>query len=346
MLTDSYPSQVVPRPKPTAAAPLRPRIVVESVEAVEERLAGLEAGLLAHQAQISPKFFYDEQGCALYNAICDLQEYYPTRVEDAIYAAHRADIARYLPRAGQWVDLGCGDGHKSWPWLGAIAATRYVGVDIAPEWLNTTLQSGMKQYPQIEFLGIVADFTQPLQLRPILRSNTGLPPVFFYPGSSLGNFEPKMAVDLLRSIRLHLGRDGRLLIGVDAPKDPSLLHAAYDDALGVTAAFNRNVLRVVNRELGCDFQPQAFSHRAWFNEAESRIEMHLVANRPQEVHIGAKTRHFDQGDVIVTEYSYKYTPEGFEVLLNEAGFTLQRRWSDEQGWFNVYVAAPTSGGRW
>ncbi|MFC4158378.1 L-histidine N(alpha)-methyltransferase [Chitinimonas lacunae] len=341
MLADLSPSSLATRPATGTQA--RPRVVVEALEPVEERLAGLEAGLLAQPAWISPKFFYDEQGCALYNAICQLAEYYPTRLENAICATHRAEIASYLPSAGQWVDLGCGDGHKSWPWLGVTMATRYVGVDIAPEWLRQTLRSGMRQFPQVEFLGIVTDFTRPLHLQAILRSNSGLPPVFFYPGSSIGNFEPAAALALLTSIRGHLGREGRLLIGVDAPKDPAILEAAYDDALGVTAAFNRNVLRVVNRALDCDFEPRHFRHRAWFNEAESRVEMLLVADRLQHVRIGSRLRDFAPGDAIITEYSYKYTPARFEALLAQAGFAMLRRWSDERGWFHLYVAAPLEG---
>ncbi|QNM98105.1 L-histidine N(alpha)-methyltransferase [Chitinimonas koreensis] len=335
MLTLTRPTERIALPH---AALQRSRILVESIEADEERRRGLEAGLAAQPPQISPKFFYDEQGCALYQAICNLDEYYPTRTEQAIFATHRADIARHLPRGGQWVDLGCGDGAKSWPWLPVVEAVRYVGVDIAPTWLEQTLRAGQLRCPEVECLGVVTDFNRPLQLNTVLRSNAGLPPTVFYPGSSIGNFVPDEAERLLRGIRAHLGRHGRLLIGVDAPKAPEVLQAAYDDALGVTAAFNRNVLRVVNRELGSDFVPGRFNHRAWYNEAEGRVEMHLVANENHAVRIGGGSRRFERGDVIVTEYSYKYAAGQFEALLEKAGYTDIRRWSDDRGWFNVFVA--------
>lgn len=317
----------------------RSRIVIESLEPQEERLAGLAAGLLAPQAHISPKFLYDAQGCALYQAICNLQEYYPTRTEQGIFAAHRASIAHHLPRGGQWIDLGCGDGAKSWPWLQAVNAARYVGVDIAQDWLENTLNEGHRQYPNIDFVGIVTDFTRPLRLRTVLHANEELPPVFFYPGSSIGNFAPDEALRLLSAIRGHLGSTGRLLIGADAPKPASVLHAAYDDALGVTAAFNRNVLRVASRELGCHLPPELFSHQAWYNEDAGRIEMHLVARAAHSVQIGTQFRHFEPGEIIVTEHSYKYAPERFRTLLAEAGFGNVERWSDERGWFNVFVAS-------
>ncbi|QDQ25089.1 L-histidine N(alpha)-methyltransferase [Chitinimonas arctica] len=318
----------------------RPRISVESLEDAEERLHSLEAGLLEHPPRIASKFFYDEQGCALYEAICQLDEYYPTRTEKAIFERYRSEIACHLPQGGQWVDLGCGDGSKSWPWLPAVAASRYVGVDIAKDWLGSTLMTGAQRCPGMEFLGVVTDFTRPLLLRAVMRSNTTLPPIFFYPGSSIGNFTPAEALQLLCAIRAHLGPEGRLLIGVDAPKDAQMLEAAYADSLGITAAFNRNVLRVVNRLIGSNFIPQRFNHRAWYNQEENRIEMHLVAREPQTVQIGTRRCQYELGDTIVTEYSYKYSPERFEALLGMAGFKEIRRWSDPASLFNVYVAAP------
>lgn len=316
-----------------------PRIVVDAVEDRASQLAALRAGLLERPAQISPKFFYDAQGCALYSAICELQEYYPTRTEAAIFDRYRGAIARRLPRGAQWVDLGCGDGAKSWPWLDPVGARRWLGVDISPQWLRISLDAGTGRFPDIEFVGVATDFTQPLRLQRVLRRSPA-PAVFFYPGSSIGNFTPAEALVLLRSVREHLGADGRLLIGIDGVKERHVLEAAYDDALGVTAAFNLNVLRVVNRELGADFEPRRFAHRAVFNSHASRIEMHLVSREAQTVRIGHDERRFEAGEAIVTEYSYKYTAESFSALLRDAGFGAMQRWSDDREWFHVFVAAP------
>nr|WP_297350485.1 L-histidine N(alpha)-methyltransferase [uncultured Caldimonas sp.] len=311
------------------------------IDAVEDRLAQreeLRRGLMAKQARISPKFFYDAQGCALYSAICELDEYYPTRTEALIFERHRSAIARRLPHGPQWVDLGCGDGAKSWPWLDAVHARRWVGVDISPEWLRISLDAGKGRFPGLDFVGVATDFTRPLKLQRVLQRSPA-PSVFFYPGSSIGNFTPDEALPLLRSVREHLGPDGRLLIGVDGIKDRAVLEAAYDDALGVTAAFNLNVLRVVNRELDADFSPRAFQHRAVFNAAASRIEMRLVARADHAVRIGDEERHFACGESIVTEYSYKYTADSFAALLRDAGFGTLHRWADERDWFHVFVAA-------
>ena len=316
----------------------QPWIVIDAVEDRHAQREELRRGLLAPQARISPKFFYDAQGCALYSAICELDEYYPTRTEAAIFERHRAAISRRLPHAPQWVDLGCGDGAKSWPWLDAVHARRWVGVDISAEWLRISLDAGRGRFDDVEFVGVATDFTRPLKLQRVLQRSPA-PPVFFYPGSSIGNFTPDEALPLLRSVREHLGPDGRLLIGVDGIKDRAILEAAYDDALGVTAAFNLNVLRVVNRELDADFSPRAFRHRAVFNAAASRIEMHLVAQAAHTVRIGADARHFTAGEAIVTEYSFKYTAESFAALLRDAGFGTLHRWADEREWFHVFVAA-------
>lgn len=324
-----------------AAAPAwaQPWIVVDAVEDRAAQLADLRESLFEQPAQISPKFFYDAQGCALYGAICELQEYYPTRTEAAIFERYRGAIARRLPRGAQWVDLGCGDGAKSWPWLEPVGVRRWLGIDISPEWLRISLAAGSARFPDVEFVGVATDFTRPLRLQRVLHRSPA-PAVFFYPGSSIGNFTPAEALVLLRSVREHLGADGRLLIGVDGVKERGVLEAAYDDALGVTAAFNLNVLRVVNRELGADFEPRRFAHRAVFNARESRIEMHLVSREAQTVRIGRDERRFDAGEAIVTEYSYKYTAESFSALLRDAGFGALQHWSDEREWFHVFVAAP------
>lgn len=303
-----------------------------------ERRQELEAGLLAEQPMIAPKFLYDAQGCALYSAITRLEEYYPVRAEAEIFEEYRDEIAAQIPRKSQWVDLGCSDGSKSWDWLERVGAARYVGVDIAEDWLQEALREGRRRHPSLDFLGVVADFTRALDLQAVKAAARKQPPVFFYPGSSIGNFAPADVLHFLHAVQRHLGEQGQLLISVDGLHDPDVLEAAYDDALGVTAAFNRNVLRVVNRELGADFNPAWFRHRAWFNRDESRIEMCLEARETHTVRIGRHRRRFHAGDVIVTECSYKYSDNAFAALLEVAGFGNIRRWHSEDRGFHVFLA--------
>jgi len=318
--------------------------------------AMLRAGLLATPARTSPKFFYDGQGAALFGAICELDEYYPTRTEAAIFAASREAIAKALPVDSQWIDLGCGDALKSRAWLEPAAVRRYVGVDIAEHWLRAALGAIVAERARLveerglrplETIGVVTDFTRPFDLHDLLAERPSSPPVFFYPGSSIGNFTHDEARAFLASIRDHIERHasgrGRLLIGVDLVKDRDVLRAAYDDALGVTAAFNRNVLRVANQLLDADFDPALFTHRAVFDEQHSRIEMQLVATRAHVVRIGERERAFARDEVITTEYSHKYTLESFGELLASAGYAVGERlgsWTDAREWFGVFVAEP------
>lgn len=325
---------------PAVRAATRPRFIVQAIEDDKAQRAQLKAGLLGTPAWIAPKFFYDPQGCALFDAICMLDEYYPTRTEQKIFDRHRTAIARHLPEGAQWIDLGCGDCAKSRPWLAAVAARRFVGVDIAQQWLRAALMRLSNELPALDCLGVVADFNAPLALQQVIAQAPDAAPVFFYPGSSIGNFSVTEALRLLTSIRAHLGDDGRLLIGVDLVKDVKVMQAAYDDALGVTAAFNRNVLRVANRLLDAEFVPSAFDHLALFNADESRIEMHLQARQTQTVRIGDTLRPFAAGETILTECSYKYTHDSFGALLNQAGFGEHHFWTDERQGFGVFVAAP------
>lgn len=300
--------------------------------------AALAAALRARPAAIPPKYFYDPLGCALYGAICELTEYYPTRTERAIFDAHRVDIANAIGTGAQLVDLGAGDGGKAEAWLPFLVPARYLAVDIAGNAIERTLARLASQFPAIEMRGIVTDFTAGLELGGALGAG---PAVFFYPGSSIGNFTPDEAVAFLRRIeRLCAGRPASgLLIGVDTKKDKARLDAAYDDALGVTALFNRNVLLHVNRVLGSDFDPAGFAHRAFYDEAAGRIEMHLEAHSRQAVTIDGETRVFAPGERIHTENSYKYAPDEFEALLACAGFATVRRWQDPAGDFAVFWAA-------
>lgn len=318
--------------------PETPSLVVSSRAAPQERQLELLSGLMAEQPVIAPKFLYDAQGCALYQAITKLDEYYPVRTEATLFARHRDAIAAAMPRKAQWVDLGCGDGGKSWPWLQATGAVRYVGVDIAEDWLQIALREARRRFPGLDTLGMVADFSRPLDLQAVKAVARKHPPVFFYPGSSIGNFTPADTLRFLQSLQQHLGEHGQLLISVDGLHEPGMVRAAYDDALGVTAAFNRNVLRVANRELDATFDPSLWRHRAVFNGEESRIEMLLEAAETHTVRLGRQRRRFYAGDTIITEYSYKYSGEAFNALLEVAGFGNIRRWHNEDRSYHVFLA--------
>jgi dimethylhistidine N-methyltransferase len=302
----------------------------------------LIAGLRSASASIAPKYFYDALGAALYSAICELPEYYLTRTEREIFTRHRSEIAAAIGPGAQFVDLGAADGAKAAEWLPFLAPSRYVAVDFAGDMLHTTLVRLAVDFPHIEMLGVVTDFTQGLDLRRELAQG---PVMFFYPGSSIGNFTPDEARSFLAAIRGHrMAAGSGILIGVDTRKDAARLEAAYDDALGVTAAFNRNILLHVNRVLGCDFDPAAFAHLARYDPAHGRIEMYLEATREVTVHIDAQPRHFHAGERIHTENSYKYAPAQFKAMLQTAGFESVRVWQDDAGDFGVYyAAAPTQG---
>ncbi len=301
----------------------------------DAELAELAAGLLARPASIAPKYFYDRLGCALFGAICALDEYYPTRTEAKIFADNRDAIAAAVGTGGQFVDLGAGDCAKGAFWLPMLAPTRYLAVDVAADTLDRALSALAAEHPAIEMVGIATDFSRRLDLAADLAP---LPTTFFYPGSSIGNFGPDEAHAFLRQIRALAGPEGRLLIGVDTKKHAARLDAAYDDALGVTAAFNRNVLRHVNRRLGSNFDVAAFAHRAFYVPAEGRIEMHLEAVGEQRVRIGSRERVYADGERIHTENSYKYAPSEFAALLDRAGFARIQRWLDDAGDFSVFFA--------
>jgi dimethylhistidine N-methyltransferase len=273
----------------------------------------------------------------LYSAICELPEYYLTRTERAVFIDHKSDIVAAIGPGSQLVDLGAGDGAKAAMWLASIAPSRYVAVDIAAASLRAALARLAVEFPSLEMLGLVADFTRGLDLARELGPGRA---TFFYPGSSIGNFAPPEASAFLADIRRHCAvTGGGLLIGVDTPKDAARLEPAYDDALGVTAAFNRNILLHVNRLLGCDFDATAFAHVALYDPVESRIEMHLEAMRDQIVSIDGVPRRYRAGERIHTENSYKYAPRRFTAMLRAAGFDSVEMWQDAAGDFAVYYAS-------
>lgn len=293
---------------------------------------------MAAPATIAPKYFYDPLGCALYAAICELPEYYLPRTEQQIFAANRDAIVLAAGQGRQLIDLGAGDGAKAAAWFAPLHPIRYVAVDIAQDAIASTLARRAPDHPALPMSGVVTDFTLGLDLEADLDPG---PATFFYPGSSIGNFDPDGARAFLASVHRHCrSRAGSgLLIGVDTVKDPHRLNAAYDDAIGVTAAFNRNVLRHVNRVLRADFRPEAFRHRGFYNAAAARIEMHLEAESAQTVSFDGGRRHFAAGERILTEYSYKYAPETFAQLLVAAGFAQTLCWQDPAGDFAVFFAA-------
>lgn len=295
------------------------------------------AELLASPARISPKYFYDELGCALYGAICQLPEYYPTRTEREVFREHRSEIADGIPKGAQFVDLGAGDCCKAQSWLPFVSPARYIAVDIAGPEIERALSRMAPDYPEIEMLGVVTDFSQGVALDGVLDSR---PVTFFYPGSSIGNFTPESATAFLATLRAQCGVGGSgLLIGVDGKKEKPRLDAAYDDALGVTAAFNRNALLHLNRRFGFDFALDGFAHRGFYNEALGRVEMHLESRARQEVSLGSTVRRFAAGERIHTENSYKYRRAEFEALLRGAGFSRLRSWSSpDEGYFVFYAS--------
>lgn len=306
------------------------------VDRGDER-AQVIAGLLDSPAHVSPRYFYDELGCALYGAICQLPEYYPTRTEHAIFREHRSEIADAIGKGGQFVDLGAGDCCKAQSWLPFVGPARYIAVDIAGPEIERALARMAPDFPEIEMVGVITDFSRGIALDGVLDER---PVTFFYPGSSIGNFTPEEATRFLATLRAHCTRKGcGLLIGVDGKKETARLDAAYDDALGVTAAFNRNALLHLNRRFGFDFALDGFLHRGFYNEALGRVEMHLESVAEQEVHLGSKRRRFAAGERIHTENSYKYRRAEFEALLKDAGFGFLRGWSSpDEGYFVFYAS--------
>jgi len=321
-----------------ATAHRTPRVVQLHDAGGASARAELLAGLAATPATIAPKFFYDAVGSRLFAAITELDEYYPTRTEAAIFATHLVAMARaFGVERATLIDLGAGNCEKAARLFDAFGPERYVAVDISAAFLLEALHCLQRQFPRMDLLGVGADFSSQLQLPPELPRERRL---VFYPGSSIGNFTPERALRFLLQVRDELETEGGLLIGVDLVKDTATLEAAYDDALGVTAAFNLNVLLHANRLAGTDFRLSDWRHIARFAARESRIEMHLAARRPVTVRYQDFERCFAEGETIHTENSYKYTVENFSALLQRAGFIATQVWTDSKRWFGVFLAKP------
>jgi dimethylhistidine N-methyltransferase len=298
--------------------------------------AELDASLRARQPWVSPKFLYDALGSKLFEAICELPEYYPTRTEAAIFELHGAEIARTVGTGSTLIDLGAGNCAKAASLFPLLRPRQYVPVDISAEFLHDAVGRLQQRFREIEMRPVGMDFSREgWDLPDFVREQQRL---FFYPGSSIGNFAPDEAREFLQRVRARCGRDGALLIGIDLVKDHAVLDDAYDDALGVTAAFNLNVLNHVNRLLGADFDIRQWRHRGFYNPAQGRVEMHLEAKSAQTVSWPGASRRFEAGEAIHTENSYKYRPAGAARLLEEAGFAATRVWTDPREWFAVIHA--------
>ena len=291
------------------------------------------SGLFQAPKQLSPKFFYDHHGSELFDAITELPEYYPTRTEIGILQQHGETIADLLGRDCLLLELGSGSSKKIRVLLDAVKPAIYMPVDISREHLRGSAEVLVTDYPVLEIHAVCADYTADFDLP---RCPDHISRVVFYPGSSIGNFEPSRAVRLLRRMAHHLQDGGRMLIGVDLKKDAELLRAAYNDSQRVTAAFNLNILHRINRELDADFDVQAFTHHAFYNEAQGRVEMHLVSKQEQAVTVAGQTFEFSTGETIHTENSYKYSVEEFLALVEKAGFVSEKVWTDDDKLFSVH----------
>ena len=282
-----------------------------------------------------PIWFYDRRGSELFEAITDLPEYYPTRTETALLRDHGADFAAAIGPGRAVVEFGAGSSRKTPHLLRAIAPAAYVPIDISGDFLHASSAQLAQAFPDLPVLPVVGDFNRPLALPAAIE---GMPRLGFFPGSTIGNMEPDAAVDLLRAMRRLLGDDAQLLIGMDRIKDRDRLIAAYDDAQGVTAAFNLNLIARINRELEGDLPVEGFAHRAVWNDEKARIEMHLEARRPLHFHVAGQCFHMDAGETIHTESSHKYGARDERLLLRAGGWEPATEWMDEEGLFALVLA--------
>jgi len=294
----------------------------------------MQAGLARKPRRISPKYFYDAAGSQLFDRICELPEYYPTRTELRILGECAGEIAGQIGSGAEIVEFGAGSLTKVRLLLDALdSPRRYLPIDISGEHLGAAAERLKADYPRLAVQPIAADYTMPLVL-PAPLPGAGKR-VGFFPGSTIGNFEPDEALAFLQ-LAARMLRGGGLLIGVDLVKDPDRLHAAYNDAQGVTSAFNLNLLRRANAELDTDFDIDGFAHAAFYNAPKQRIEMHLVSRRDQTVSLNGERFGFEEGETIHTEYSHKFTVEGLRGLAVKAGFRPLAVWTDPERLFSVH----------
>jgi dimethylhistidine N-methyltransferase len=292
-------------------------------------------GLAQPQKQIHPKYFYDAIGCKLFESICGLPEYYPTRTELAIMRSDAGEMAHTLGAGCAVIEIGCGNSEKTRLLLKALRPVEFVPIDIAREQLEISCNMLAQSFPGMSIVAVRADFARPVDL-PLANLRRGCRRILYFPGSTIGNFKPDEAHQFLRRWAPMLRPGGGALIGVDLEKDPALLNAAYNDTQGVTAAFNLNVLSRLNRELGANFDVHAFHHRALHCVDPGRVEMHLVSKHNQEVSINGRTFTFRADETIHTESSYKYSLSEFQDLGRGAGFEPVQYWTDADNLFSVH----------
>jgi dimethylhistidine N-methyltransferase len=291
-------------------------------------LEDVVAGLSLPQKALPPKYFYDAKGSKLFERICRLPEYYLTRAELSLTRKNIASIRKFAGRDCELLEYGSGESLKTRLLIRALRPKTYLPVDISPSALERATARLSREFPWLRIVPVAADFSRPLDLPPARAPRTA-----YFPGSTIGNLTPEEAHGFLARSRAYAGR---MLIGADLKKDANVLHAAYNDSRGVTAAFNLNLLERINRELGADFDLRRFSHYAFYNAACGRIEMHLISLQEQKVKIGAHRFGFERGESIHTENSYKYSLEGFRALAMNAGFRQARWWTDRRGLFALF----------
>ncbi len=321
----------------SAANPLLKAVDVQQADESSHVELEVIAGLSQTPKRISPKYFYDEKGSALFDDIVSLDEYYVPRVEKEILTEYLSEICAAVGKGVTLVEPGAGSCEKIRWLLPELEPAAYVPMDISAEHLHASAATLSDEYSELTVLPQACDHTRGIELD---ETASDAPPVFFYPGSSVGNFEPAAAVEFMRAMRAQMNGAGGLLIGVDAKKDKSVLHSAYNDAAGVTAEFNINVLDNLNSLLEGDLDTEKFVHHALYNDEHGRIEMHLRCTDKHSAQLAGHQVDFAEGELVQTEYSYKYHPEEFIELAKQAGFASKKVWQDKQGWFSVMYFEP------
>lgn len=321
----------------TAIRPVARGPHIETPEEAQERLRReVHAGLRANPKTLPPKLFYDDIGARLFEEITKLDEYYVTRTEHEIMEAHAREMAALIGPNALVIEPGSGEAIKVRVLLDHLESpAAYVPIDISAEQLGRVARELTEEYPTLDVIPLEADFTRGLCLPELPDTTHNARRVAFFPGSTIGNLHPPQAVALLREIARVIGPRGGLLLGVDLRKDPTILHAAYNDARRVTAAFNKNALERLNREFGANFDVDRFRHYAYYNPVANRVEMHLVSLETHEVDVDGERFLFEQGEPIWTESSYKYSPAELEGCAREAGLLLRKMWRDRRHWFMV-----------
>jgi dimethylhistidine N-methyltransferase len=296
-------------------------------------------GLSQPRKTVPCQFFYDSRGSELFEAICRLPEYYPTRTELGILASAGPELAAAVGDAVRLVEFGCGSSRKVAAVLEHLDVRRYVPIDISRTALLGLIDDLNGRFDALSIDAVCADFTAELEIPGDARRD--LQTVGFYPGSTIGNFDPKHAQAFLARLRGLLGTGGYMVVGVDLKKPAAIIERAYNDAAGVTADFNRNLLRRINRELDGTFEPRRFAHRAFYDAEQGRVEMHLVSEQPQEATVDGETFAFRKDESIHTENSYKYSLDEFRALAHEAGYATTRTWTDADDLFSIHLLRVT-----